>query len=122
MNALPAPIVPPSSPTLLAGLLTLFGVALAVALWAAAPPAPDGRAVDAVLAIPVGEVQRLDAAIAAIPDPVVRQAALMEWLRQNQDRVDLRSMATLCEHLDATNRALCLRRLGSPHLQGHAFP
>lgn len=122
MKALPAPIVTPSSPTLLAGLLTLFGIALAVALWAAAPPAPDARAVDAVLAIPVGEVHRLDAAIAAIPDPVVRQAALMEWLRQNQDRVDLQSMAPLCEYLDAANRALCLRRLGSPHLQGHAFP
>lgn len=112
---------PPRS-ALLVGLLSLSGIALAVALWAAFPPAPDARTVDAVLAIPASELARLDAAIAAIPDPVVRQAALMEWLRQNQDRVDLQAMAPLCEYLDAANRALCLRRLGSPHLRGHPLP
>lgn len=55
-----------------------------------------------------------------IVDPVVRQAAVMEWIRRNQTEFDPVAVVRVCEILEGVAKDACLRKATSPHLQGIA--
>lgn len=105
-------------------LATIFGVSMVVAIVAGVElgglETPDEPTVEEVLAIPANDPQAVADAVARISDPVVRQTALLEWIRRNRSAHLPMALSPLCALLDADGEVLCARRVGSPHLDARA--
>ena len=50
-------------------------------------------------------------------DPMVRGAAVAEWIKQNNNQINQQKGQELCALLDGRDRSYCMRRLSSPHLR-----
>lgn len=103
--------------------LAVLAVLAGIVLYALdAPRRARARTIDAALATPAEDVPAMESALRAIDDPVVRQSVLLEWVRLNRGRLMPMSATPLCETLDAAERVVCLRRVGSPHLMQGSGP
>lgn len=93
----------------MAGVVTAPGVAVV--------SASDQEVMERLLARTAGDVVGVQSDAGAIVDPVVKQAAVLEWLRRNLGHVDSTRAAPLCRMLGGIATDTCVRRLASPHLQ-----
>ncbi len=50
-------------------------------------------------------------------DPMVRGAAIAEWIKQHNNEINQQKGQELCALLDGRDRSYCMRRLSSPHLR-----
>jgi hypothetical protein len=101
--------------------IVVLGLSVGLAMWAgprrAAPVGGDMERMETVLTRGPEELETVLMEVFAIEDPVVRQAAVVEWLRRNQAAIDPRAAGRLCHLLDGVAVDLCLRRAESPHLR-----
>jgi hypothetical protein len=102
-------------------LAVLVGAGLVVHVRTG-PQRARADSIDAALAIPAYDVPRMEQALRAIADPVVRQSVLLEWVRLRRGELSPMSASPLCEVLKGAERVVCLRRVGSPHLAEGAGP
>jgi len=96
--------------------------AVAVAVWAR--PGAGGDADELLLqqliSRPSRDIPGVLRDAEGITDPVIRQAAVMEWIRRNQAGMDTVAVVPVCEVLGGIAQDACLRKATSPHLQGIA--
>lgn len=81
----------------------------------------DTAVVARAVAVPAGDVEAMDALLASIEDPIVRQAALTAWIDAHATKQSLSAVTPLCERLEGAGRVVCLRKAASPHLTGHTL-
>lgn len=98
-------------------LLGAIGVAVATGTGAVGGADPDRVTMERLLARPAEDLGGVTADAAAITDPVVKQAAVLEWIRRNQGHIDITNALALCESLGGIATDTCARRVDSPHLR-----
>ena len=72
---------------------------------------------DQALARTPTDVDGVHADVGAIGDRMVRQAALLGWVRANRGRYDVSKVLPLCSLIEGVGQSACVRNVGSPHLQ-----
>jgi len=80
------------------------------------PEARDRCRAEALAAMPPTRWLEVEAAAAAIEDPIRRGAALFSWIRAHQAELPQEAAAPLCGALSAGEEKACLRRFQASHL------
>lgn len=103
-----------------ATLSLLLGGGLVACGGEAAPPAldPAERAlVEEALALGPRDIDDLVRCVDGLSDPILRQAAVMDWVSRNAGALAPGDGQRACGLLDGPTRDFCLRRVDSPHLR-----
>lgn len=99
-------------------LLSLLGTGCRTGCEArSAGPERDRCVHDRLLGRPGAEVDLVVADAGAIQDPVMRQAAVYQWVMDHGRELGQGRAMALCNTLEEPGRGTCLRRLSSAHLQ-----
>jgi hypothetical protein len=70
-----------------------------------------------ILTMPASNVAEIIETAKLINDPMIRGAAVSEWVKNHNNDVNQQQGQQLCSLLDGRDRSYCLRRLSSPHLR-----
>ena len=70
-----------------------------------------------ILKMPASNVAGIIETAKSINDPMIRGAAVSEWVKNHNNDVNQQQGQQLCSLLDGRDRSYCLRRLSSPHLR-----
>ena len=70
-----------------------------------------------ILTLPVTDIAEIIKTAQQISDPMIRGAAVSEWVKDHNNGVSQQQGQKLCALLDGRDRSYCLRRLSSPHLR-----
>ena len=70
-----------------------------------------------ILTMPASAISDILATAKLINDPMIRGAAISEWVKNHNNDVNQQQGQQLCALLDGRDRSYCLRRLSSPHLR-----
>ncbi|MCB9777228.1 MAG: hypothetical protein H6742_01525 [Alphaproteobacteria bacterium] len=77
---------------------------------------------DRAMARPPEDIRGVWMDAKAIGDPMVRQAAVMGWIRTWRGRYYATSAIELCGLVEGAGQDACVRYVGSPHLQHENAP
>ena len=88
----------------------------------ACPDIEDSKQRDAcyheeILLMPASDITKIVQTAQQITDPMIRGAAVSEWVKNHNNDINQQQGQQLCTLLDGRDRSYCLRRLSSPHLQ-----
>ena len=72
---------------------------------------------DQIVALPSTAIEEVIASAKQMVDPMVRGAAVAQWIKQNNNEINQQKGQELCSLLDGRDRSYCMRRLSSPHLR-----
>lgn len=67
--------------------------------------------------MPPSEIDALIANAEKMVDPMIRGAAIAEWIKNHNNEINKDKGQKLCTLLDGRDRSYCMRRLSSPHLK-----
>ena len=70
-----------------------------------------------ILTMPATDIPSIIKTANQISDPMIRGAAVSEWVKNHNNDVSQQQGQQLCALLDGRDRSYCLRRLSSPHLR-----
>ena len=77
----------------------------------------DGCYHKEILAMPASDIAKIVGTAEQITDPMIRGAAVSEWVKNHNNDINQQQGQRLCTLLDGRDRSYCLRRLSSPHLR-----
>ena len=70
-----------------------------------------------ILTMPATDIPGIIKTANQVSDPMIRGAAVSEWVKNHNNDVSQQQGQQLCALLDGRDRSYCLRRLSSPHLR-----
>jgi hypothetical protein len=70
-----------------------------------------------ILSMPATDIPNIIKTAKLVSDPMIRGAAVSEWVKNHNNDVSQQQGQQLCSLLDGRDRSYCLRRLSSPHLR-----
>ena len=77
----------------------------------------DGCYHDRIVALPSSEIDTVISEGQKMVDPMIRGAAIAEWIKTHNNEINQQKGQELCALLDGRDRSYCMRRLSSPHLK-----
>ncbi len=72
---------------------------------------------DQIVAMPANQIETVITTGQKMVDPMIRGAAVAEWIRLHNNEINQQKGQELCALLDGRDRSYCMRRLSSPHLR-----
>ena len=72
---------------------------------------------DKLVAMPVTEIEAVITTGKQMVDPMIRGAAVAQWIKLHNNEINQQKGQELCALLDGRDRSYCMRRLSSPHLK-----
>ena len=72
---------------------------------------------DRLVAMPVTQIDDVIATGKQMVDPMIRGAAVAQWIKLHNNEINQQKGQELCALLDGRDRSYCMRRLSSPHLK-----
>jgi hypothetical protein len=70
-----------------------------------------------IVALPPAEIDQIIQLGNKMVDPMIRGAAVAEWIKDHNNEINQQKGQELCALLDGRDRSYCMRRLSSPHLR-----
>ena len=72
---------------------------------------------DELVKLPPSQIAEVISTAKKMEDAMVRGAAVAEWIKLYNNKINQQQGQELCKLLDGRDRSYCLRRLSSPHLK-----
>jgi hypothetical protein len=72
---------------------------------------------DNLVKMPVSDIDAVIATGQKMVDPMIRGAAVAQWIKLHNNEINQQKGQELCALLDGRDRSYCMRRLSSPHLK-----
>lgn len=72
---------------------------------------------DQIVVLPANQIADVITTGQKMVDPMIRGAAIAEWIRLHNNEINQQKGQELCALLDGRDRSYCMRRLSSPHLR-----
>ena len=72
---------------------------------------------DQLIAMPVTQIDDVITTGKQMVDPMIRGAAVAQWIKLHNNEINQQKGQELCALLDGRDRSYCMRRLSSPHLK-----
>lgn len=70
-----------------------------------------------IVTLSPSEIDQIIALGNKMVDPMIRGAAVAEWIKDHNNEINQQKGQELCALLDGRDRSYCMRRLSSPHLR-----
>ena len=70
-----------------------------------------------IVNLPPAEIDQIIQLGNKMVDPMIRGAAVAEWIKDHNNEINQQKGQELCALLDGRDRSYCMRRLSSPHLR-----
>ena len=72
---------------------------------------------DKLVVMPVDQIDEVIKTGQQMVDPMIRGAAVAQWIKLHNNEINQQKGQELCALLDGRDRSYCMRRLSSPHLK-----